>query len=104
MADESFLIQDLLEPEKANLTIPPFLCRSRSLQFATKEVTETQEIARLRIDIERAIRQIKEYEIFDKVLPLSLTGSVNQIWTICCLLANFRGPLYRTYNLPLRSM
>ena len=94
MADKGFLIQDLLEPKKATLTIPPFLSRSRSLQFTSKEVTETQQIARLRIHVERAIRRIKEYQIFDKVLPLSLAGSVNQIWTICCLLTNFRGPLY----------
>ena len=94
MADKGFLIQDLLEPKKATLTTPPFLSRSRSLQFTSKEVTETQQIARLRIHVERAIRRIKEYQIFDKVLPLSLAGSVNQIWTICCLLTNFRGPLY----------
>ena len=94
MADKGFLIQDLLEPKKATLTIPPFVSRSRSLQFTSKEVTETQQIARLRIHVEWAIRRIKEYQIFDKVLPLSLAGSVNQIWTICCLLTTFRGPLY----------
>ena len=94
MADKGFLIQDLLEPKKATLTIPPFLSRTKSLQFTSKEVTETQQIALLRIHVERAIRRIKEYQIFDKVLPLSLAGSVNQIWTICCLLTNFRGPLY----------
>ena len=94
MADKGFLIQDLLEPKKATLTIPPFLSGSRSFQFTSKEVTETQQIARLRIHVERAIRRIKEYQIFEKVLPLSLAGSVNQIWTICCLLKNFRGPLY----------
>ncbi|CAH3172784.1 unnamed protein product [Porites lobata] len=94
MADKGFLIQDLLEPKKATLTIPPFLSKTRSMQFTSKEVTETQQIARLRIHVERAIRRIKEYQIFDKVLPLSLAGSVNQIWTVCCLLTNFRGPLY----------
>lgn len=90
MADKGFLIQDLLEPKKATLTIPPFLSRSISFQFTSKEVTETQQIARLRIHVERAIRRIKEYQIFDKFLA----GSVNQIWTICCLPTNFRGPLY----------
>lgn len=94
MADKGFLIQDLLQPLKATLTIPPFLSKTKSLQLTSKEVTETQQIARLRIHVERAIRRIKEYQIFEKVLPLSLAGSVNQIWTICCLLTNFRGPLY----------
>ena len=94
MADKGFLIQDLLQPLRATLTIPPFLSKTKSLQFTSKEVTETQQIARLRIHVERAIRRIKEYQIFENVLPLSLAGSVNQIWTICCLLTNFRGPLY----------
>lgn len=66
MADKGFLIQDLLQPKKATLTIPPFLSRTRSLQFTSKEVTETQQIARLRIHVERAIRRI---------LPLSLAGA-----------------------------
>ena len=93
MAGKGFLIHDFLEPQKATLTIPPFLSKTRSLQFTPKDETETQQVARLRIHIERAIRRIKEYQIFDKVLPLSLAGSVNQIWTICCLLTNFRGLL-----------
>ena len=94
MADKGFLIQDLLEAKKASLTIPPFLSRTKSLQFSAKEVTDTQQIARLCIHVERAIRRIKEYQIFERVLPLSFAGSVNQIWTICCLLTNFKGSLY----------
>ena len=104
MTDKGFLIQDLLEPKKATLTILPFLSGSKSFQFTSKEVTETQQIVRLCIHVKRAIRRIKEYQILDKVLPLSLAGSVNQIWTICRLLTNFRGPLYWTYNLPISIM
>lgn len=78
MADKGFLIQDLLQPQKATMTIPPFLSKTKSLQFTSKEVTKTQQIACLRIPIEQAIGR----------------RSVNQIWTICCLLTNFRGPLY----------
>ena len=55
MADKGFLIRDLLKPQKATLTIPPFLYRSMSFQFPSKEVTETQQIARLSIHVERAI-------------------------------------------------
>lgn len=61
MADKGFLIQDLLETKKAKLTIPP---RTKSLQFTAKEVTDTQQIACLRIHVERAIRRIKECQIF----------------------------------------
>lgn len=65
MADKGFLVQDLLQPQKATLTIPPFLSKTKSLQFTSKEVTETQQIAHLRIHVERAIRRIKEYQIFE---------------------------------------
>ena len=82
MADKGFLIQDLLESKKTSLTIPPFLARTRSLQFTSQQVTETQQIARLRIHVERAIRRVKEFQIFDRVLPLSLAGSINQLWTV----------------------
>ena len=37
MADKGFLTQDLLETKKANLTIPPFLLRAKSLQFSTRD-------------------------------------------------------------------
>ena len=41
MADMGFLIQDFLETKISTLTIPPFLSKTRSLQFTSKEVTET---------------------------------------------------------------
>lgn len=42
---------------------------------------------------ERAIRRVKEYHIWDGLVPLSKVGSVNQLWAICCLLSNYQGPL-----------
>ena len=51
------------------------------------------QFARVRIHIERAINPAKNFTIFDKVIPLSLAGSINQIWTVCCLLTNFLPPL-----------
>ena len=92
MADKGFIIQDLLNTKSASLVIPPFL--GPRGKFSKSEVSETHEIARLRIHVERAIRRIKEYHIFDKVLPLSLAGSSTQLWTVCVLLTNFKGPLF----------
>ncbi|CAH1230754.1 THAP2 [Branchiostoma lanceolatum] len=93
MADKGFTISMLLSEKGATLNIPPFLSSKRS-QFSKEEVEATQSIARVRIHVERAIRRVKEFHIFDSVLPLSLAGSVNQIWTVCTLLTNFRGPLF----------
>ena len=92
MADKGFLIQDLLENVGACLIIPPFL--GNKVKFSKDEVCKTQQIARLRIHVERAIRRCKEYHIFDNVLPLSVAGTVNQMWSVCCLLTNFKGKLF----------
>ena len=54
---------------------------------------EAKTIAKLRIHVEREIRRIKEYHIFDSPVPLSMVGTVNQIYTVVCLLTNFQGPL-----------
>ena len=73
------------------LNIPPFKGPSSLSEAA---VTETQKIARLRIHVERAIGQLKgRFHVFDHDIPLSLAGSVNQMWTVCCLCCNFFGPL-----------
>ena len=92
MADKVFLIGDILGGKNVSLNIPPFLMQRD--QFSKEEVEETQEIARLRIHVERAIRSVKEYHIFDCVLPISLVGSALQLWTVCGLLTLFRGPLF----------
>ena len=70
---------------------PPFLQDRR--QFSETVVLNTKTIAKLQIHVERAIRRIKEYHFFDSDVPLSMLGSVNQIYTIIFLLTNFRGPL-----------
>lgn len=92
MADKGFLIGDLLSPINASLVVPPFLNQRR--QFTREEVTTTQQIARLRIHVERAIGRIKQHHVFDGVLPLSLLGTVNQLWYVCAMLTNFQGPLF----------
>jgi len=94
MADKGFTINELLNNKQASLNIPPFLRNSlNNGQFSPQQVIETQTIASVRIHVERAIRRIKENHLFDSYLPLTLVGSINQLWTVACLLGNFRGPL-----------
>jgi hypothetical protein len=92
MVDKGFTIQDLLQNCGAKLVIPPFLTNTRP-QLESEEIEQTQSIARLRVHVERAIRRVKCFHIFDRVIPLVLAGSVNQMWSICCLLTNFQGDL-----------
>ena len=92
LADRGFLIQDLAEPLGVTVNIPAFK------QDATKKLSaagthHTQQIASERIHVERAINKVKNFHIFDKAIPLSSYGSVNQVWTVCALLTLFQNPI-----------
>ena len=56
------------------------------------DVLKTQKIACVRIYVERAIGRVKNiFQIFRRNIPLTLVGSVSQIWFICCMLTHFMG-------------
>ena len=91
MADRGFTIQEELNPLKVRLNIPAFL--SGRDQLTKAEVKESQGIASVRIHVERAIQRIKKFRQIRNEIPLVLHGSINQIWTVVCLLCNFLPPL-----------
>ena len=62
-------------------------------QMSAEDVIATQEIASLRINIERAINKIKNFQIFDGVVPLRQFGVVNQMWCVCAMLRNMQDPI-----------
>ena len=55
------------------------------------ECFKTMSIANVRIHIERAIRLMKTWNIFNQVesTALSTKGTINQIWIVCASLVNF---------------
>ena len=87
LADRGFTIENEL-PIGVTSKIPSFL--NGREQFEQSEVIESQAIAQERIHIERLISRIKAFHIFDGVIPLAIAGSVNQLFTSCCLLTNFQ--------------
>ena len=91
MADKGFNIKDLLEPTGVTLNIPLFL--SDKAQFNEEDVGNTQSVASISIRVERAISRIKMYKIISNVVPLSLAGVSNQIWTVCCIVLLFQSPI-----------
>lgn len=91
MADKGFTIKNMLEPKGVGLNIPPFL--GEKGRFSMAEVEATELIASVRIHVERVIRRVKENHFFDSVIPMTMAGSLNQVWTVACLLANFKGPM-----------
>ena len=69
-----------------SLNIPAFL---GGMDYLTKaKVKESQKITSVRIHVERAIQRIKTYSIIRNEIPLTLHGSINQIWTVICILTN----------------
>ncbi|XP_067019434.1 uncharacterized protein [Acropora muricata] len=91
MADKGFDIGDDLNKIDLKLNIPPFL--KDQAGFNEGDVLKTQTIARHRIHVERAIGKVRRFRIFHSVIPVSMFGSVNQIWTVACLLSNFQNPV-----------
>ena len=90
MADKGSTIQDLL-PLGVSLNIPPFV--GSKGQMTAEEIVATQTIASLRIHVEMAINKIKNFHIWDSVVPFTLFGSVNQMWTVCAFLCNFQNSI-----------
>ena len=94
MADRGFDIEEDLVLIGAKLNIPPFL-RGKA-QLSAKEQVETRRIASLRIHVERAMEQIKNFHIFDKPLHSSLSDVANQTFFVCTVLTNFNPSLCST--------
>ena len=88
-ADKGFTVHDELARVGVSLNIPVLL---DGRDYPTKaEVKANQTIAPVRIHVERAIQRIKTYSIIRNEIPVTLHGSINQIWTVICLLTNL-GP------------
>uniref|UniRef100_A0A0E9WU51 DDE Tnp4 domain-containing protein n=1 Tax=Anguilla anguilla TaxID=7936 RepID=A0A0E9WU51_ANGAN len=93
MVDKGFLV-DTLVPCKVYR--PAFL--SKNIQMCLEDVQQTQSVARLRVHVERCIRRVKENKLFDKVIPLPVCGSIDQLFSVACLLVNYQnGPLVKAW-------
>ena len=91
MADRGFDIEEDLALRGVRPNIPPFL-RGKT-QLSKKELITTRRIASLRIHVECAMERIKNFHIFDRSLPSSLTDIADRIVFVCCVLGNFQPPL-----------
>lgn len=66
MADKGFQIEKMLTEMGATLIIAPI---KKSNQLSLEDTQKTQAIVRLRILVERAIRRVKEFHIWDGLVP-----------------------------------
>lgn len=93
MVNKDFFVDDCVP---CKVYRPAYLIKQEELP--ANEVRATQSIARLRAHIERLICRVKKHKLFDTVIPLSITGTVNQLYTVACLLINYQnGPLLQTW-------
>uniref|UniRef100_A0A8C5Q909 THAP-type domain-containing protein n=1 Tax=Leptobrachium leishanense TaxID=445787 RepID=A0A8C5Q909_9ANUR len=58
-----------------------------------EESSAINALARLRICVDQDIERVKQYHLFEKVLPLSLGTVANQLWAVCAMLSNINGSL-----------
>ena len=89
-ADKGFTIGDVLEKRKC-FNIPPF--RGATAQFTTEEVFQNQEIATLRIHVERSIGIVKTFHILDGIMPLTVQPLVTKMFQVICWLTNLDAPI-----------
>ena len=87
MADRGFDIEEDLALLGIRLNIPPSLKGKKQLD--AKELVETRRIASLRIHVERAMEQLKNFHIFDRPLNSSFRDTANQVFFVCTILTNF---------------
>uniref|UniRef100_A0AAV2M1U2 Transposase n=1 Tax=Knipowitschia caucasica TaxID=637954 RepID=A0AAV2M1U2_KNICA len=89
VAHEGFVAEEELAQTGAHLILPPLKSTSR---LSAAEAHKTRAMAGLRAQVQRALRRVKQYHIWDSVVPLSLSGTINQLWAVCCLLTHYQGP------------
>lgn len=69
LADRGFNITYLLLHLPVKLNLPAFT--NEQGQLSEDDVTETRQIARLCIHVERSIRRLKVFEILSYIVPVS---------------------------------
>lgn len=94
LADKGFDISSLFGANSIKINIPNF--RISGMQFSEEEVENSRCISKGRIHVERAISRPKSYGILRKTIPISQMGSINEIFSVCCMLCNLRKLLRRT--------
>lgn len=71
------------------LIMPPFSAGS-NIPFTPEEMEQTYSAASIRIHAERAIKRIKHYNILNHRIPISPIPAMDQIFHMCCVLANLQ--------------
>jgi len=100
LADRGFTIYDLVGQYQAHAKLPAFT--KGKAQLEAKEVSESRDLARVRIHVERLIGMVKQkYTILEGILPISFIKNdgdsdvtvCDKLMVICCSLVNLCEPI-----------
>lgn len=91
MVDKGFLIEDECDINRIKLIRPPFL--RKQTQLTEENAIRNREIAAARIHVERMNARIKVMEIVNGKLEWHLVEHANDIFVVCCGLANLETPI-----------
>lgn len=92
MADRAFNIRDLVTLKTATFNNPPF---AKGKILSTKACTKTRRIAAVRIHVQRAINQLKCFQVLRGVMPITLAAVADQTVFVCAALCNLLKPLVK---------
>lgn len=101
LVDRGFRCQEMFAAKGARLLIPAFTKGKNQLSGA--EVTLSRKLSRARIHVERAIRRLKVFRIFQMVLPISFLKkrddgeicTIDKALIVCAALTNLQPPLLK---------
>ena len=74
------------------VVITPDKKRTGATEFTADDSLWNQEVAALRIHVERAIKRIREFKIINTRCPICRKDMMTSIMNVCSLLVNFKGP------------
>ena len=91
MADKGFTIRDQLAAVGARLVMPNYL--SSKGKFSRRETEHNKKVASLRIHVERYMERLKNWHLFDRMIPITTAPIASDAWIVIACLSNFWPPM-----------
>lgn len=93
LADRGFDVKEfLLMLRRVQVLMPKFMTAQ---QFSRKDIEISRKLSSARIHVERAIGQLRNFDILNNKLPANLLPLLDSIVFICCAICNMHPPLIK---------
>ena len=79
IADKGFVLHKVFVDTNVSIATPHLMFING--QFTASKVEDNQNIASLRIRVERHIKRVKEYKLLQSVVLLTISKGIHQLWT-----------------------